>query len=276
MSASEENKGPVSQNLRFVYSRVDWITPMCLLMLGIISICFIYSAQIYSGGKQWQMQLVWLTAGGFFYLGISSMNYKILLEKGHLVYILGIVALLLVMTPIGFEKYGSRRWIDLGILRVQPTEAAKIGTLILCASILARSKIGTLRESLSPLGKVLVATALPIVLIFLQPDLGSTLVFPPMVFTLLFLAKIPLRFFAIVVAIIVPVLGMITVDMYRFQKHLETTDQTPLQNLHGRNGYEKHSWVPLQDYQRNRILAFVAPDIADPQGIGVNWNRAQS
>jgi rod shape determining protein RodA len=97
-----------------------------------------------------------------------------------------------------------------------------------------------------------------------------------MVFTLLFLAKIPLRFFAIVVAIIVPVLGMITVDMYRFQKHLETTDQTPLQNLHGRNGYEKHSWVPLQDYQRNRILAFVAPDIADPQGIGVNWNRAQS
>ncbi len=276
MSVPEEKKGPMTQSLRFVYSRIDWITPMCMLMLGIISVCFIYSAQIYSGGTQWQMQLVWLTAGGMFYLGISSMNYKILLEKGHLVYILGIVALLLVMTPIGFEKYGSRRWIDLGILRVQPTEAAKIGTLILCASILARSRIGTLRESLSPLGKVLVATALPIVLIFLQPDLGSTLVFPPMVFTLLFLAKIPLRFFAIVLGIIVPVLGMITMDMYRFQKHLETTDQSPLQNLHGRNGYEKHSWIPLKDYQRNRILAFVAPDVADPQGIGVNWNRAQS
>ncbi|MDE0821491.1 MAG: FtsW/RodA/SpoVE family cell cycle protein, partial [Opitutales bacterium] len=207
MSVPEEKKGPMTQSLRFVYSRIDWITPMCMLMLGIISVCFIYSAQIYSGGTQWQMQLVWLTAGGMFYLGISSMNYKILLEKGHLVYILGIVALLLVMTPIGFEKYGSRRWIDLGILRVQPTEAAKIGTLILCASILARSRIGTLRESLSPLGKVLVATALPIVLIFLQPDLGSTLVFPPMVFSLLFLAKIPLRFFAIVLGIIVPVLG---------------------------------------------------------------------
>ena len=113
-----------------------------MLMLGIISVCFIYSAQIYSGGTQWQMQLVWLTAGGMFYLGISSMNYKILLEKGHLVYILGIVALLLVMTPIGFEKYGSRRWIDLGILRVQPTEAAKIGTLIFFDLCKNRQKTG--------------------------------------------------------------------------------------------------------------------------------------
>ena len=97
-----------------------------------------------------------------------------------------------------------------------------------------------------------------------------------MVFTLLFLAKIPMRFFAFVFCIIIPILGIVSVDIYRFQKHLEATEQTPLENLYGNNGYGEHSIVPLKDYQRNRILAFVAPDVADPQGIGVNWNRAQS
>jgi len=277
MSVAEEIKSPVPGGVRlFDYSRVDWVTPTCLLLLGTTSVFFIYSAQIYSGGSQWKMQLVWLTAGAMAYLGVASVNYKALLDKGHWIYVLGIVALIIVETPLGYEKYGSRRWIDLKVFKVQPTEAAKIGTLILCASILARSRIGTLRESLEPIGKVFLTTALPILLIFLQPDLGSTLVFPPMVFTLLFLAKIPMRFFAFVFCIIIPILGVISVDMYRFQKHLEATEQTPLENLYGNNGYGEHSIVPLKDYQRNRILAFVAPDVADPQGIGVNWNRAQS
>ena len=276
MGAAEETKIQMTGNVLFDHKRIDWVTPVCMVLLGITSVFFIYSAQIYSGERQWKMQLVWMAAGAIAYLGVASLNYKILLEKGHWVYLLGIVALLLVMTPLGFEKYGSRRWIDLKFFKVQPTEAAKIGTLILCASILARSKIGSLRESLEPIGKTLATMALPILLIFFQPDLGSALVFPPMVFTLLFLAKIPLRFFAIVLGLIVPALGMITVDLYRFQKHLETTGQTPLENLYGRDRYESHSFVPLKDYQRNRILAFVAPDVADPQGIGVNWSRAQS
>ena len=213
MGTAEETKMQMTGNVLFDHKRIDWVTPVCMVLLGITSVFFIYSAQIYSGGAQWKMQLVWLAAGAIAYLGVASLNYKVLLEKGHWVYLLGIVTLLLVKTPLGAEIYGSRRWIDLKFFKVQPTEAAKIGTLILCASILARSKIGSLRESLEPIGKTLATMALPILLIFFQPDLGSALVFPPMVFTLLFLAKIPLRFFAIVLGLIVPILGMITVDM---------------------------------------------------------------
>ncbi|MEK9985126.1 MAG: FtsW/RodA/SpoVE family cell cycle protein, partial [Opitutae bacterium] len=166
MSVADEIKSPVPGGVRlFDYSRVDWVTPTCLLLLGITSVFFIYSAQIYSGGSQWKMQLVWLSAGGMAYLGVASVNYKALLDKGHWIYLLGIVALIIVETPLGYEKYGSRRWIDLKVFKVQPTEAAKIGTLILCASILARSRIGTLRESLEPIGKVFLTTTLPIVLI---------------------------------------------------------------------------------------------------------------
>ena len=160
-----------------------------MVLLGVTSVFFIYSTQIYSGGTQWKMQLVWLTAGLLVYCVVSSLNYKILLEKGHLIYGFGILLLLLVKTPLGAEIYGSRRWIDLRVFKIQPAEAAKIGTLILCASILARSRIGTLRESLKMIGRVTLSVAFPILLIFSQPDLGSTLVFPPMVFTLLFLCK---------------------------------------------------------------------------------------
>ena len=48
-------------------------------------------------------------------------------------------------SPISVEMMGARRWIDVGITTVQPTEGAKIGTLIMVASILARSEIGDLR-----------------------------------------------------------------------------------------------------------------------------------
>jgi len=96
------------------------------------------------------------------------------------------------------------------------------------------------------------------------------------VFTLLFLSKIPLRFFGIVFGILIPLLGIVSLDMYRYTQHLEAKGITPLENLHSSDRYQEHTWVPLKDYQRNRILAFVAPDIADPEGIGVNWNRQQS
>jgi len=276
MDTAVPTKKPYTLAIRFEPNRLDWVTPVCLILLGITSVFFIYSAQIYSGGTQWKMQLVWLTGGAIAYITLASLNYKIFLENSHIVYILGICFLLVLWTPLGKEIYGSRRWIDLKFMKIQPTEGAKIGTLILCASILARSRISTLAESILPIFKVLAAAALPILLIFLQPDLGSTLVFPPMVFTLLFLSKIPLRFFAIVFGIFVPLLGVVSYDMYNYTKHLEATGMTPLENQQSSNSYQNHTWVPLKDYQRNRILAFVAPEIADPQGIGVNWNRQQS
>ena len=273
---ADGNKKPYSLSIRFEPNRIDWVTPVCLLLLGITSVLFIHSAQTYSGGSQWKKQIVWLSAGAFAYVALASMNYKLFLEYSHFVYIAGISLLILVLTPVGIEIYGSRRWIDLKFMRIQPTEGAKIGTLILCASILARSRVGSFGESMLPLCKVFAAAALPILLIFLQPDLGSTLVFPPMVFTLLFLSRIDLRFFGIVLGVIVLLLGMVSFDMYRYIQHLETTGMTPLENQHSAKGYQQDSWFPLKDYQRNRILAFVAPEVADPRGIGVNWNRQQS
>ena len=62
-------------------------------------------------------------------------------------------------------------------------------------------------------------------------------------------------------------------DIYRYNAFLKEND-IPAFQIGGR--FEKHSWVPLKDFQRNRILGFVAPNAVDPRGIGVSWNLRQS
>ncbi len=243
---------------------------MCIC---ITSVFFIYSAQTYSNGTHWQKQILWISLGYILYVAVSSINYKHFLQYAHVFYALSIIALFLVMTPLGKELYGSRRWIALGSIRLQPTEAAKVGTLILGASILARSNIKTVKDSIWVGIKVCFFFSIPIILIFLQPDLGSTLMFPPMMFSLLYIANLQKRFFAGVFLLFTLLVCILAVDMYKYDKAL---GESGLTSQEFRGKYQGQSWVPIKDYQRNRILSFIAPAHIDPKGIGINWNRKQS
>ena len=68
------------------------------------------------------------------------------MKYAHFVYALSILSLLLVFG--GPKIYGASRWVDLGFFKIQPSEMAKFATIIMGASILSRSKIGDLRDSL--------------------------------------------------------------------------------------------------------------------------------
>jgi rod shape determining protein RodA len=253
--------------------RWDVISPLCILVLGAIGILFIYSAQYYTGGNLWKKQIFWLIVGGTLYVTISHINYKLFMEKALWIYLLGILGLFLVLSPMGVKIYGAQRWIDLGLMKVQPTEGAKIATLIMVASILARSKIGSVQDSLMTLATVGVVFFLPIFLIFLQPDLGSTLVFPPMVFALLYVSRLSQRFFITAFALFLLLVGLVTADMFRYYHYFQENN---LDLRADAGAYQDRSWLPLHDYQRNRILGFVAPDLVDPRGTGISWNRNQS
>ena len=110
------------------------------------------------------------------------------MEKGHWIYGASILLLLLLWTPLGEERNNSRRWLDFGYFLFQSSEAAKIGSLIMVSSILARSEIGSIKDSLKVIAKVTIVILIPILLIFKQPDLGSALIFPPMIFSLLYIS----------------------------------------------------------------------------------------
>lgn len=244
-----------------------------MLILCLFSVVFIYSAQSYSGGAQWKMQIFWILIGIGLYTFISLLDYKIFLEHAHILYFACIILLLLLWTPLGERRFNALRWLNFGAFQLQPSETAKVGTLIMLSSILSRSKMGSVKDSLSVLGKVFVAFSVPILLIFLQPDLGSSLVFPPMVFALLYVSKLSERFFATAFAGFLLLLGIVGWDIYSYNNFLEEHELNALQDT---GAYEQTSWFPLKDYQRNRILSFVAPDVVDPQGIGVSWNLRQS
>jgi rod shape determining protein RodA len=251
--------------------RYDWINPLAMLGLGTIGVFFIYSAQLATGKGQWMLQIVWLAIGALSYCLVALIDYKLWLKYAHWIYVASLVPLLLLWTPLGVTRLGATRWIDFGPFSLQPSEVAKLGVLIMSASLLTRSEIGTIRESLKVIGNLALAAGLPILLILLQPDLGSALVIPPMVFALLYVSNLSQRFFAAVLGAFVLLMGMVALDTSRYLHFLEVNNLSPSTD---KGAYEPHSLLPLHDYQRNRLLAFIAPERIDPMGI--SWNLNQS
>lgn len=257
--------------------RVDWVSPCCILLLCAVSILFIYSAQYTHGGGDWKKQLFWVTLGLGTYSIVSLINYKIFLGYAHFIYAAGICGLLLAtkLSPISVEMMGARRWVDVGITIVQPTEGAKIGTLIMAASILARSEIGNVRNSLLVLTKVALVFLIPMLLIFLQPDLGSSLVFPPMIFALLYISRLSEKFFVSAFALFTVAVSILGMDIYAYSQHLKEVRTAEISNTTTLSE-EYQSLLPIHNYQRDRILTFVAPDVVDPEGTGASWNAKQA
>lgn len=242
---------------------VDWVGPVCIVGLLIFGGFFLYSAQVYSGTVNWIKHAVGLGVAAGVYLLTARTDYKKMLHHGHWVYGLSMILLALVLTPLGREVYGCKRWLDLKVVHLQPAELAKIGTLIITCSLLARSRLEVFGNSTGALLKLLGIVGLPMGLVFLQPDLGSALVFPPMILALLYATGVSKRFFMLVIALGVLLLGLVFWDIKAYEIALR--EKTPAR-----------TFLPLKDYQRNRILAFVAPEVVDPKGVHMGWNRRQS
>jgi rod shape determining protein RodA len=251
----------------------DLVSPIAILVLLIFGVSAIYSAQSYRNGLQWQAQLGWIAIGVILYICASRVDYAVFLQNAHWIYLASIALLVCLWTPLGERRFGALRWIDFGGLIVQPSEPAKLGFLIMAAAMLARSKITDLRGLVHEIIKFFLVFCTPMLLIFLQPDLGSALTFPPMLFAMLYIANFPQKFFVYAISCALILLSVVAFDMFNYRLFLDRHDLNPSSST---GLYEKHSLLPLKDYQRNRIIAFVAPDVVDPAGIGVSWNLRQS
>lgn len=253
--------------------RTDLVGPVCILLLSAIGIAFIYSSQVYSGSDFWIRQLVWLVLGTGVYIVVSRIDYSFYLSNALWFYLAALFLLLLIYTPVGMEREGARRWLDFKVLAYQPAEAAKVCSLIMLASVLARSELGTIRQSVWVLTKVFFITILPLILIFLQPDLGSCLIIPPMMLTLLYISKLSQRFFAGVFVVCLLGTSIIGIDLFQYSQFLKSENLTALE---ARGQFQDQSLLPLRDYQRERIMTFVAPEVVDPRGTGSAWNSVQA
>ena len=186
----------------------------------------------------YQKQLVWGATGLGCMIFCTLFDYRHLRALAFPFFIVAICLLLLVPV-MGKTVYGAKRWLDLGFFNLQPSEVAKVAALLLGASLLSRYKDSlTWRE----LFFVLAILAIPCALIFLQPDLGTTLL-------LLFLLA-----------------GMIL--YHGIKKYVFKTCcllLPPLLPL---------GWFVLKDYQKERILTFLDPS-RDLQGAGYHITQSQ-
>lgn len=172
------------------------------------------------------------------YFLIRAIGLSFFRQNAKLLYWL-FVAILIVTYIIGFEARGSKRWIDLYFFSFQPSEFFKIFFVIFFADYFSR--IRKEADEVSVFFKSLIYFLIPALIIFKQPDLGSALVYTAIYGTLLFFSAIPKKTIVTFIAITMLVLPF--------------------------------GWFFLHDYQRNRVISFINPNI-DRQGIGYNMIQA--
>jgi rod shape determining protein RodA len=262
--------------------RTDWTQVVIILFLSSLGVIAINSAGSYRQTNFGSSQMIYLGIGWVAYWMISSLDYRTLRIHARRIYLIGIILLLPIslcaLAKINIGSFirsinGARRWMDFGPFSIQPSEFAKVSALIFIAALLVLKPIGSWRKSWPTVIKVLAAAGLPFVLIFIQPDLGSALIYLPLSFALLFVAGLRSRFFLAAGLSAVLLGAVVAADLYSYAskitEYAKTHDEdfNPAKTLRGQ--HEQTAWFfLLKDYQRERLLSFVAPSIIDP-----HWTR---
>jgi len=151
------------------------------------------------------------------------------------------LGLLLIVELFGKIGMGAQRWIDLGFIRLQPSEFMKLAVVLTLARFFHR----TPAMYTSNPAVVLVAAsiiAVPAGLVMLQPDLGTAMMITFAGVSMIFLAGVAWRYFLAAGAVVVAMLPI--------------------------------AWAMLHDYQRNRVLIFLDPD-SDPLGTGYHISQSK-
>lgn len=221
---------------------MDFVLLFCTLTLALIGCATIYSTGQQAGGGflfYWRRQLLWLGVGLVIHSTLCIVNLEQLGRWSWLPYLGGLGLLVLVLL-FGRTVNQSRSWLPVGPLSMQPSEFAKPTTLLFFAWVAARTRLRFVRlPHLVPLAGVVVP---PLVLVGLQPDWGTALVFALMVLPVLFVAGLRWRWIALAAALAL----LVTPLAYRYA---------------------------LRPHQQERIRTFLDPtrDVSD-----AGWNAHQS
>ena len=226
------------------------ISVLLLLLMGIIL--------VYAATRDWfasngldpeyypKRQSINVIIGIALAYGTTIIDYRLLRAYTPVVWGLGVLGLIIVLIPgLGSTVNGARSWISFpGGFQIQPAELAKISMIIGMALILseriANNDAPTNKQVVQSLG----VAAVPVLLIVLQPDLGTVLIISACVITMIAVSGAGLRW----------VLGLITLGIT--------------------GAYLAVASGEVSEYQLNRLRSFVDPN-ADPQASGYQLRQAR-
>ena len=177
---------------RFRFDPVLWGIPVFLTLLAGVLIA---STQRQSPLADWENH--WITAvvaiGAA--VGLSRVALKHLQQLLLPVYIATLVSLLAVKL-VGTSALGAQRWISIGGFNIQPSEFAKLAAILLLAGILAKHPIERPVDLLRPMAVI----SVPWAMVFIQPDLGTSLVFGAVLLAMLYWAGLPLEWLVLLIS----------------------------------------------------------------------------
>ena len=253
--------------------RVLWGVPLAMVAIAGLLIA---STQRQADYADWYHH--WITAGFGFLVALLLARLHLKKFRPLLIPLYALTVLsLLAVRLIGTSALGAQRWISIGGVNVQPSEFAKLAAILLLAAVLDRHPIERPVDLVRPLAVI----SVPWFLVFIQPDLGSSLVFGALLVTMLYWSGMPLEwvllllsplFTALIAGLYpwalcawIPLLGLLAYRSLPW-KRLAAASTLALQGvvavitpwlwLHG-----------LKDYQRERLVLFLDP-AKDPLGGG--------
>lgn len=275
--------------------KVDWVTVALyatIVLLGWLNIyavtydqstdISIFNLQINSG-----RQLIFIAGAVIIILGILIMDMRFYETFAYVIY--GFIMFLLLLVPIiGKEVGGNKAWLGIGSFGVQPSEFAKFATALVVAKYIG--SVGFKMDQLRNQIILFVMIGIPMLLILLQKDTGTALVFT--VFTLVFFREgmSPLLIILGVIAAVIFILTLIVNEYYLFTavgviliSAIMLGKKKPKRIMYLCAGallvcgmiFSVDYVVTnvLKPHQQNRVKALINPD-ADPLGFG--WNVTQS
>jgi rod shape determining protein RodA len=231
---------------------LDWILMLAVLALIVLGSLLVWSATSHredlTGGDPaayLKKQLVNVAIGLVLLMIVMATDHRVVRIVAPLVYLASIVGLLLVLI-MGSTINGSRSWLQLGGMSIQPSEFAKLAVVIGMALLVAERAEGRWRNQIGSAEVIgmLVIAGVPAVLIMGQPDLGTMLVLSATVFGVLSASGAPRRWLLLLAG------AGVTAAVSAVAAGL------------------------LKQYQVDRFLAFTNPDL-DPRGAGYNVEQAR-
>ncbi len=189
----------------------------------------------------WSKQIIGIGIAIVAFLIISFTDYRRIIDAAPVFYGIGLVLLLLVLTPLGHASHGQKAWVVLPLVgQFQPSEFVKIPMVLMLAKYFGSKKAHVLTFKEMLVGGAIFAG--PVLLILLEPDAGQAITYFPILAAVFFLSGIKIRYVILgtaAIAIIVPALWIVGVKYGKIKR-----------------------------YQEERIMAIIDPDSVDPQGYG--------
>jgi len=257
-------------------TKIDFFLLSLVVFLSVAGLFALYSATNTTQAHGYFVrQLTVLSVGIVILFAITFTPLRVILRLSYLFYALS-VGLLVLVYFFGVIGYGAERWLYLGPLKLQPSEPAKIATVLAVARYLSRPEVDINR--LKHLIVVLAFILVPFLLIAKQPDLGTSLVFLAMIIPILFWAGLNWFMLFVLISPLVTVIVafnwiafavwmLIVVGVLFFSKRRFSLLLTIFLIHVAVGGLTPKMWDQLRPYQKQRILTFANPE-KDPRGSG--------